>query len=113
VSAWLEGTPHRVIEVSALRGEGLAGLRAALGEMMGGGRLEAAGAAVSHPRHVAALERANNAIARAVRAGGAGEPGEIVALELREALEALGEITGRQVSDDLLERIFSRFCVGK
>jgi len=36
-----------------------------------------------------------------------------VALELREALGALGEVTGRAADADLLERIFSRFCVGK
>ena len=42
-----------------------------------------------------------------------GAPGEIVALELREALAAVGEVTGRQVGEDLLERIFARFCIGK
>ena len=40
-------------------------------------------------------------------------PGEIVALELRDALATLGEVTGRTVSEDLLDRIFARFCVGK
>jgi tRNA modification GTPase len=44
---------------------------------------------------------------------GAAPPGEIVALELREALAAIGEVTGRQASEELLERIFSRFCIGK
>jgi tRNA modification GTPase len=38
---------------------------------------------------------------------------EILALELREAVENLGHITGHVFTDDLLDRMFSRFCVGK
>ena len=40
-------------------------------------------------------------------------PGESVAIEWREALEALGEVTGKAVGEDLLDRIFSQFCIGK
>jgi len=60
-----------------------------------------------------ALRRAQAALERASAAAREGVPGEIVALELREALFAIGEVTGRGVSDDLLDRIFSRFCIGK
>jgi len=42
-----------------------------------------------------------------------GLPPELAALEVREALEALGEITGRTTPEDVLNRIFSNFCVGK
>ncbi|HEY6196069.1 MAG TPA: tRNA uridine-5-carboxymethylaminomethyl(34) synthesis GTPase MnmE, partial [Candidatus Eisenbacteria bacterium] len=49
----------------------------------------------------------------AAAAAEAGAPGEIVALELRESLAALGEVTGRNASEELLERIFARFCIGK
>jgi tRNA modification GTPase len=38
---------------------------------------------------------------------------EIVALEIREALDFIGEITGRTSNDDILNHIFSRFCIGK
>jgi tRNA modification GTPase len=41
------------------------------------------------------------------------EPPEILAVELRSALEELGELVGAVYTDDLLERIFSRFCIGK
>jgi tRNA modification GTPase len=41
------------------------------------------------------------------------EPPELLALELREGLQQLGEMVGAVYSDDLLDRIFSRFCVGK
>jgi tRNA modification GTPase len=41
-----------------------------------------------------------------------GEPAELLALELRGALDELGEMIGAVCTDDLLERIFSRFCIG-
>jgi tRNA modification GTPase len=62
---------------------------------------------------VEALGRAHAALVRASDAAHENAPGEIVALELRDALAAIGEVTGRVVGEDLLERIFSRFCVGK
>ena len=42
-----------------------------------------------------------------------GEPGEILALELREATRFLGTLVGLGVTDDVLNEIFSRFCIGK
>ena len=41
------------------------------------------------------------------------DPPEILALELRETLEQLGEMVGAVYTEDLLDRIFSRFCIGK
>ena len=41
------------------------------------------------------------------------EPAEVVALQLRGALDELGEMVGAIYTDDLLDRIFSRFCIGK
>jgi tRNA modification GTPase len=105
-----------------VRGDGLDALRGALAELLGaeagvsaaaapraGGLAGAAG----NPRHAEALERSRAALVRASAAAAAGLPGEIVALELRESLAALGEVTGRTIGEDLLDRIFSRFCVGK
>jgi tRNA modification GTPase len=102
-----------VVSVSATRGDGLDALRAALAELLGAGGDETAlAAAVGNPRHVEALGRAGAALGRAATAAGEA-PGEIVALELREALEAIGEVTGRSAGEGLLERIFGRFCIGK
>ncbi len=110
----LAGATHRLVQVSALAGAGLDALRTALAELLGGGDGGGdLGQAVANPRHAEALARARAAFERAAVAGRAGEPGEIVALELREGIAAIGEVTGRNVSEDLLERIFSRFCVGK
>ena len=65
-----------------------------------------------------ALRRAQRAIYEARNASTAAPgrralPGEIVAGEIRIALESLGEVTGEAVAPDLLDRIFARFCVGK
>jgi tRNA modification GTPase len=101
------------VNVSSRTGAGLAEVRAALATELGAGTPGGLASAVANPRHTDALARAREATARADQAVAAGSPGEIVALELREALAAIGEVTGRQASEELLERIFSRFCIGK
>lgn len=101
-----------VVAVSARRGDGLDPLRAALLALLGGDRASGdLGAASGNARHVEALDRARAALARATEV--AAGPGEIVSIELREALAAIGEVTGEGVGEDLLDRIFGRFCVGK
>jgi tRNA modification GTPase len=62
-------------------------------------------------RHVRALGEAVEALGRARAGVEAGA--EVVAMELREALDALGSVLGRMSPDDLLGRIFSQFCIGK
>jgi tRNA modification GTPase len=112
----LNGAAYGVVPVSAARGEGLDALRAALAALLGSRSAAGAGdlgAAVANLRHAEALSRARAALGRACEIARAGAPGEIVALELREALDAIGEVTGRTIGEDLLDRIFSRFCVGK
>jgi tRNA modification GTPase len=108
-------TPAGAIAVSAVTGEGLPALRAALAAALREGRPAgaAAEALVTNSRHIEALARAREAIAAARARAGEGAPGELVAGDVRAALEALGEVTGEAVAPDLLERIFARFCIGK
>ena len=68
---------------------------------------------VTHARHAEALRRAEDALGRATGALDDGLPREVVAVELREATDALAEIVGEITSDDILDRIFSTFCIGK
>lgn len=104
----------RVIEVSAARGDGIEALKDAIADFMGAKTAGAElGDAAANPRHVEALSRARAALGRAAEAARTGFPGEIVALELRECVTAIGEVTGRSVTEDLLDRIFARFCIGK
>jgi len=115
VEGLLDGTAGpRVVVVSAALGSGLDALRQALAGLLDApGRSGALASAVGNARHVDALTRARAAVKRAVEAAETKSPGEIVALELREALSAVGEVTGKTVAEDLLDRIFSRFCIGK
>ncbi len=111
IEASLGAGPFATVTTSATRGDGIAELKSALGRLFAG----AGGFAgvVANPRHAEALGRAREALGRARAVAVDGAPGEIVSLELHEALQAIGEVTGEAVDEDLLERIFSRFCIGK
>jgi len=68
---------------------------------------------VSRTRHSEALRRAGRKTNRALRQLNKGSGGEIIAVELREGLGALDEITGQTFRQEILDRIFSQFCIGK
>lgn len=95
--------------VSAETGEGLAALRHAIAVRVAP---EQESALVTNARHIEALQLAAAAVAEARQNAGGAEL-ELVATDLRDALSALGQITGRTAAADLIERIFSKFCVGK
>jgi len=67
-------------------------------------------AVVTRERHRLALERAAEALARV---NGSGLATELVAEDVRLALRALGEITGRVDVEQVLDRLFASFCIGK
>ena len=96
--------------VSAKTGAGLDALRDTLKQLAGAGGGE--GAFSARRRHVLALERVDAHLGRAA-VQLSGRAGELAAEELRQAQQALGEITGAYASDDLLGAIFSTFCIGK
>ena len=98
-----------VVRASARTGAGAEAVAAALVRAAG----FEPGDVLASERQALVLARACEALARAGEQGGAGAPGEIVALELRDALRALEELLGMHASEDLLDRIFARFCVGK
>jgi tRNA modification GTPase len=111
-SAGVVGSADHV-SVSAHTGSNLDALRDRLDELAFGPDADRPTLALN-ARHLTAIAEARAALGRA-RAHVAGPaPGaELVALELREALDALGRILGTVTPDDLLGRIFSRFCIGK
>lgn len=105
-------TKHQQIAVSALTGEGLSALDAAVAHHCG--LLERDASAFSaRARHVEQINKTCALLNRAAAALADGEPAELVAEELHQAGDALGEITGKIHPDDLLGRIFSSFCIGK
>ena len=104
------GVPR--LDVSALTGEGLDGLRAHLKSSMGYFTLES-GSVSARQRHLEALARARASVEEAARVLKETRAGELVAQELRAAQRALDEISGEFTNEDLLGRIFSSFCIGK
>jgi tRNA modification GTPase len=64
-------------------------------------------------RHQEALQRSYKGLEKTMTALKEKKSFEYVAADLREALDALGEVNGRNVTEDLLDRIFSKFCIGK
>lgn len=98
--------------LSAKTGDGMDLLRTQL-KRIAGGDSSGEGTFSARARHVTALERASDAIDRAVIALNDDRAGEVAAEELRDAQQHLDEITGQFTSDDLLGRIFADFCIGK
>ncbi|MCD8147638.1 MAG: tRNA uridine-5-carboxymethylaminomethyl(34) synthesis GTPase MnmE [Clostridiales bacterium] len=71
------------------------------------------GQLLTNARQAEAVGRAAKSLQRVQSALDAGMPPDAVLSDVEEALDALGQVTGRQVSEDITNRIFSRFCVGK
>ncbi|HOG46507.1 MAG TPA: tRNA uridine-5-carboxymethylaminomethyl(34) synthesis GTPase MnmE [Anaerolineae bacterium] len=105
---------RRAVRISALTGQGLDALEQALLDTILAGRLQADDTPlVSRPRHVEALRRAREHVDAAACARREGWPDDCVAIDLRAAVAALGEITGETVGEDLVAKIFTDFCIGK
>ncbi len=100
------------LALSAATGAGMDLLRRHLMESMGY-RGEQEGEFIARRRHLAALDRAAEHLQTGEAALNDGGSGELLAEDLRQAQNALSEITGEFTSDDLLGEIFSSFCIGK
>ena len=105
------------VAVSARTGAGLAELEAVLGRrgaaLLPAVRAGAQGLMLTNARQTDAVRRALEAVRRAEEGLGAGLPPDLLLTDVEDALAALGELTGRTVREDVTDRIFSRFCVGK
>lgn len=100
--------------VSALTGEGLPELENMIMEMILGGRVSAQNELlVSNPRHKGALSAAHQSVLSALQAYRGGTPADCVTIDLAEALDMLGTITGETADEELLDTIFGQFCIGK
>ncbi len=107
------GAADGALRVSARTGEGFAELAAATARAASAAESAHAARLASGARHAEALAAAATALARARALHAAGGPQDLVAEEVREASRALGELTGALTPEDLLDRLFARFCVGK
>ena len=103
-----------LVEVSALHGDGLEELRDAVFHTILGRRLDTETSVVApNLRHKLCLESSLEAINRALKLLEDQYAAELIALEVQEALGHLGEIIGVTTTEDLLDQIFSQFCIGK
>jgi tRNA modification GTPase len=101
-----------VVEVSALEGRNIEGLRAGMSEIFAPkpGKDEET---ILHARQKDGLERLLGALGRARALLSGGHPLEVYAEEIREAIGRIGELTGEVRADEVLDEVFGRFCVGK
>ncbi|MGI6036628.1 MAG: tRNA uridine-5-carboxymethylaminomethyl(34) synthesis GTPase MnmE [Limnochordia bacterium] len=102
-----------ILTMSLKEGWGLEGLEEIIVDKFGTKGLGMEGALVTNIRHAQALERALGAIKDSRRSVAEGWAEDFICIDLREALESLGEITGETVQEGVLDEIFSRFCIGK
>lgn len=101
-----------VIPVSAQTGENMDALRDLLESWYAEGA-HCDGSLLTNARQFGALTRAREALIRGEKALSAGMTPDAVLTDVEEAMGALGEVTGRTVREDITNRIFARFCVGK
>ena len=109
---------HPCVKISAKTGEGLDDLKekivaALVSDKNTAGQEAAAGLLVTNIRHKGLIDNALASMSQARETILKNEPLEVTALLLREALNSLGEIVGAVTTDDILDRIFAGFCIGK
>ena len=103
-----------LVHTSTHIGAGLPALEDALAELVLAGKTVSSDSVlVTSTRHQEALQRASDALRASQSSLEQELPLDFVSIDLRSAYEALGEVTGEAASDDLLDTIFSEFCIGK
>ena len=106
--------PSSSLHISATSGDGLEELKEAIfNSCLKDWKEEREGVVVTNLRHKTSIENALESLHRASQALTENQPVEIIAIELRHSLDKLGEIVGAVTTEDILNRIFSDFCIGK
>jgi tRNA modification GTPase len=102
------------ISTSTITGDGIEALRKAIADRVWSGCAgSSVDAVVINNRHAVAIQRAIEALHRAIHEIQRDNFTELISQQIRIGVEALGEIVGTTTSEDILNRIFSQFCVGK
>ncbi len=104
----------KVVDVCCITGKGIETLKDAIKNLAWAGEIKNEMLQVMiNSRHQDALNRARDATVRSIEALRAGATLELAAMDLRIAVNAVGEIVGKTATEDLLDMIFSQFCIGK
>jgi len=105
---------YTIVALSAKTGAGIEELLAKIKEMALAGFTEPGREPLLHNiRHQQALQKAKTCLEEALQTLSSGHPPDIAAIDLENAYQALGEISGKTVSEEVLANIFANFCVGK
>ncbi|HHT9129981.1 MAG TPA: tRNA uridine-5-carboxymethylaminomethyl(34) synthesis GTPase MnmE [Candidatus Brocadiaceae bacterium] len=105
---------YPLVHTSALTGEGLEKLKEILKEIVTGGQLnQSSNASIFNVRQRETLQRSLQSIQQSVESARNNESHEFIALDLHTAIDTLGEIDGEVTTEDILDKIFSEFCIGK
>lgn len=105
---------YPVVHTSALTGEGLEKLKEILKEIVTRGQLnQASNASIFNVRQRETLHRSLQSVQQSIESAKNNESYEFIALDLHTAIDTLGEIAGEVTTEDILDKIFSEFCIGK
>ncbi|MFZ3122615.1 MAG: tRNA uridine-5-carboxymethylaminomethyl(34) synthesis GTPase MnmE [Thermodesulfovibrionales bacterium] len=114
VNSALSSYSSRVINISAAKGDGIEELKETIFQSsVKNWEEQKEGVIVTNLRHKIAIQAAYDSLKNGIKAIETDKPLEIIAIEFRDALDRLGEIVGAVTTDDILNRIFSDFCIGK
>ena len=108
----LPSEPNAVVSLSSVTRDGLGPLEDAIRELYPLGD-SGSGTLLTNPRQADAVTRALHAVNRATDAYHAGSTPDAILTDMEDAISALGELSGKNLREDLVHAIFSRFCVGK
>ena len=109
-----EKTGKQVIPVSVVEGSGIENLETAIKEMFFRGEISFNDEVyITNARHKTALEEAERSLNMVMESIEAGMPEDFFSIDLMGAYESLGKIMGESLGEDLVNEIFSKFCVGK
>jgi tRNA modification GTPase len=107
-----DGMAH-IIFISAREGSGIELLKEQMVDVVAAGDIQPENTIVTNARHYQALREAEKSLADIKRGLDSGLPGDLLSLDIRRCLHYLGEITGEVSNEDMLDFIFSKFCIGK
>jgi len=102
-----------ILKISAKYGNGIDKLEEAVYQAFFKNKIRLENIILSNSRHIAALKKALDFVKSAITSIDEKKPGELISMDMKDAAESLGVITGEVFTEDMLDAIFNRFCVGK
>ena len=112
-TALIESKAKRTVYISAANGEGIEELTKAVGEITGAAEFDENAAVLSNERQYQCVIKAVEPLKEALDAISAGVTLDAVTVLIEEAIQSLLELTGERASENIINSVFSKFCVGK